>query len=58
MADRPYRDYDDRDREIVSLNENMKKSKDQLLKKELGDYSNASPEVVAQLIRNWMNSEK
>ena len=54
--DRRYNDNDDRAFEIKSLTEKEKDSKDDLLRKEISDFSNLQPEVVAQLIRSWINS--
>ena len=41
----------------VSLSEKNGNTKDNALKKEISDYSNMKPEVVAQLIRSWMNGD-
>ena len=46
---------DRRNFEIKSLSQKDRDSKDDLLKKEISDFSNMKPEVVAQLIRSWMN---
>jgi flagellar biosynthesis/type III secretory pathway M-ring protein FliF/YscJ len=43
--------------DIKSLSQKDTNSKDNVLKKEISDYSNMKPEVVAQLIRAWMNGE-
>ncbi len=58
MDDRYNNKYKDRDFDIEKLSEVYKSAKDNALKKEISDYSSMSPEVVAQLIRSWMNSEK
>ena len=49
--------YSDRDSDIKSLSEKNGNTKDNALKKEISDYSNMKPEVVAQLIRSWMNGD-
>ena len=46
-----------RDMEIKHISDEYRNTKDNALKKELSDFSGMSPEVVAQLIRSWMNSE-
>ena len=47
-----------RDFEIRSLTErDGEASKDALLKKEISDFSTMKPEVVAQLIKNWINGD-
>ena len=44
--------------DIKSLSEARNdNTKDNALKKEISDYSNMKPEVVAQLIRSWMNGD-
>jgi len=47
----------DRGFDIKSLSEKNGNTKDNALKKEISDYSNMKPEVVAQLIRSWMNGD-
>lgn len=47
-----------RELEIRNIAEQYKKTKDNALQKEISDFSNMSPEVVAQLIRNWINSDE
>ena len=47
----------DRDFDIKSLSENSRNPRDDALKKEISDFSNMKPEVVAQLIRSWMQGE-
>jgi hypothetical protein len=47
--------YSDRDSDIKSLSKSYADIKDDALKKEISEYSNMKPEVVAQLIRSWMN---
>lgn len=45
--------------EIQSLSgEEDESSRDALLKKEIRDFSTSNPEIVAQLIRNWIKGEE
>ena len=58
MTDRNNKDRPDREADIKSLSESYRDTeKDAYIKKEISSFSNMSPEVVAQLIRSWMNSE-
>lgn len=44
--------------EIPSLTEESEaESKDAIIRKELADFARHSPEIVAQLLRNWMRDE-
>ena len=53
------KDQDNRyDAGIEKISDRYKESaKEAFVRKELSDFSNMSPEMVAQLIRNWINSE-
>lgn len=53
-----YVSSDGGDFEIQSLAEGGEDSRDALLKKEIRDFSNSNPEIVAQLIRTWMRGDE
>lgn len=44
--------------EIASLSEEAPETRDEVLKREIQDFSKNNPEIVAQLIRNWIRSEE
>ena len=44
--------------EIASLSEEAPETRDEMLKREIQDFSKNNPEIVAQLIRNWIRSEE
>ncbi|MBO5266404.1 MAG: flagellar M-ring protein FliF [Ruminiclostridium sp.] len=52
--------YDDAmaDLDIRSLTEPGEETREDLLKKEIREFSKANPEIVAQLIRTWMRSDE
>ena len=46
------------EQDLKKLSDAYKDSeKDKFIRKEISSFSNTSPEVVAQLIRSWMNNE-
>ena len=46
------------EQDIRKLSDAYKDSeKDKFIRKEISSFSNMSPEVVAQLIRSWMNND-
>ncbi len=51
--------YDDRyDTGIEHISDSYKKSaKEAFVRKEISDFSSMSPEMVAQLIKSWINSD-
>ena len=56
---RPEESDDGYEFEIQSLSgEEDESSRDALLKKEIRDFSTSNPEIVAQLIRNWIKGEE
>ena len=58
-AARPEEVDDSYEFEIQSLSgEEDESSRDALLKKEIRDFSTSNPEIVAQLIRNWIKGEE
>ncbi|MBO6301651.1 MAG: hypothetical protein J6N15_04385 [Ruminiclostridium sp.] len=58
MTDRNDRKNETPER-IKSLSEkSVKELRNEMLRKEIGDFSAMEPEQVAQLLRNWLNSEK
>lgn len=44
--------------DIASLSEEAPETRDEVLKREIQDFSKNNPEIVAQLIRNWIRSEE
>ncbi len=58
MTDRNDRKNETPER-IKNLSEKSgKELRNEMLRKEIGDFSAMEPEQVAQLLRNWLNSEK
>ena len=51
-------DLDDADSEIISLTEEQPETRDEALKREIRDFSQNNPEIVAQLIRNWIRGDE
>lgn len=49
---------DESEFEIASLSEEAPETRDEVLKREIQDFSKNNPEIVAQLIRNWIRSEE
>lgn len=49
---------DESEFEITSLSEEAPETRDEVLKREIQDFSKNNPEIVAQLIRNWIRSEE
>lgn len=44
--------------DIASLSEEAPETRDEVLKREIQDFSKNNPEIVAQLIRNWIRSDE
>lgn len=49
---------EDKDAALKKLSEALKNSREASVRKEITDFSGMKPEVVAQLLRSWINSEK
>lgn len=48
---------DESEFDIASLSEEAPETRDEALKREIQDFSKNNPEIVAQLIRNWIRSD-
>lgn len=57
QGDRPAR-VDDGEFELTSLNADAPETREEALKREIQDFSKNNPEIVAQLIRNWMRGDE
>lgn len=57
QGDRPAR-VDDGEFELTSLNAEVPETREEALKREIQDFSKNNPEIVAQLIRNWMRGDE
>ena len=57
QGDRPAR-VDDGEFELTSLNADAPETREEALKREIQDFSKHNPEIVAQLIRNWMRGDE
>ena len=44
--------------EIVKLTEPKPDSKEELIRKEIGNFSQSSPEIAAQLLKSWLHEEE
>lgn len=58
QGDRPSRVVEDGEFELTSLNADAPETREEALKREIQDFSKHNPEIVAQLIRNWMRGDE
>lgn len=58
LGERGFQGADDGEFEIASLSDETPETRDEALKREIQDFSKNNPEIVAQLIRNWIRSEE
>lgn len=58
QGDRPSRVVEEGEFELTSLNADAPETREEALKREIQDFSKHNPEIVAQLIRNWMRGDE
>ncbi|MCM1297971.1 MAG: flagellar M-ring protein FliF [Firmicutes bacterium] len=58
QGDRPARVSEEGEFELTSLNAEVPETREEALKREIQDFSKNNPEIVAQLIRNWMRGDE
>lgn len=58
QGEKPARVSEEGEFELTSLNAEVPETREEALKREIQDFSKNNPEIVAQLIRNWMRGEE